>query len=123
MREQVVAAFWSAFQVFFEDDFLRSPQHQTMSSLFNPDRSLLNPKFEGYKLDPLEQEGHVHTYPLPGDGATQSTVSSRLGSFKEVQSRIAFNHIAPGYWPNQAGYVDKCGNFVIVTYDSVSKVR
>jgi hypothetical protein len=96
-----------------------------MSSPFNPDRSLLNPKFEGYKLDPLEQAQCARSYPLLGEGATQSTVSSQLGSqpsFKEVQSRISFNHLFAGFNSNEAAYVDKSGNVILVNFDFASRL-
>ena len=94
-----------------------------MSSSFNPDRALLNPKFEGYKLDPLDWDTCVSVFKLPGDGISQSTVSSSQfsqPSFKEVQSRIRHNHISPSAVGNQAGYIDKNGTLVIITYDFVS---
>jgi len=98
-----------------------------MPSEFVPDKTLLNPKFEGYRLDPLESDAHVSSYPLPGDGATQSTISSRQydaqPSFKEVRNRIRHNHLYPAAVGNQAGYIDKSGAFIIICYDFVGDIR
>lgn len=97
-----------------------------MSSSFVPDRKLLNPKFEGYRLDPLDSDTCVSSFSLPDDGITQSTVSSsRLSqpSFKEVQSRIRHNHISPSAVEDQSGYIDKNGNFIMVAYDFVSSIQ
>lgn len=94
-----------------------------MPSEFVPDKALLNPKFEGYKLDPLESDVHVSSYSLPGDGATQSTISSKQhSSFKEVQNRIRHNHLYPTSIGNQAGYVDRSGAFIIICYDFVGVI-
>ncbi|ORY32515.1 hypothetical protein BCR39DRAFT_464431 [Naematelia encephala] len=66
-----------------------------MSYLFPPSRSLLYPQFETYRLHSLDPDVHVTSYPLPGNGATQS----RLGynehqlSFKETRARIAWDHL------------------------------
>lgn len=64
------------------------------AELFTPDRALLNPRFETYRLqslDPSAARGHR----LPGEGATQSRVGygkQQLG-FKEVRSRISWDHL------------------------------
>lgn len=97
-----------------------------MSSSFVPDRKLLNPKFEGYKLDPLDSDTCVSSFKLPDGGITQSTVSSIRSSqpsFKEVQSRIRHNHISPSALEDQSGYIDKNGNFIIAAYDFVSSIQ
>ncbi|KAG6830130.1 hypothetical protein H0H87_009028 [Tephrocybe sp. NHM501043] len=61
---------------------------------FQPNRALLNPKFEGYKLDPVSQEEIVVRFPLQFK-PTQATVSGKSPlSFQEVQSRITHNHLA-----------------------------
>ncbi|KAG8911919.1 hypothetical protein FRC00_005576 [Tulasnella sp. 408] len=90
-----------------------------MSQVFPVDRSLLNPKFDGYKLkgatDPYTQSLHA----LPAPGATQSTISSRGTkaplSFEEVQSRIKHNHLAVSHVPGQFAYVDAARNLVIIS--------
>ncbi|KAF9516498.1 hypothetical protein BS47DRAFT_1315336 [Hydnum rufescens UP504] len=84
---------------------------------FVPERALLNPKFEGYKLDALSQSEHVSSHPLPDGGATQATVSghSQL-SFKEVQHRIGFNHLFIGQGGDTVGYIDKSGSFILAKF-------
>ena len=74
----------------------------------HPNRALLNPKFEGYKLDALEESEHVFHHPL--DAAhrpRQAAVSGRsLLSFHEVQSRIRHNHLCVSPDGRRAVYLD-----------------
>lgn len=63
------------------------------------DRTLFNPKFEGYKLSFLE-ESRQHFVPVgaPGPGVVVPKLppSAKL-SYREVQSRIRHNHLHPGW--------------------------
>jgi hypothetical protein len=68
--------------------------------MFKADRSLINSKFEGYKLDPIEQEDHVSSYALPRK-VSQATVSASSRSrihipFEDMRSRIRHNYLAVG---------------------------
>ena len=88
---------------------------------FQPNRSLLNPSFEGYKLSALEQDAFVRRYPLTFK-PTQATVSGRTKSplsFEEVQSRITHNHLAVSSDGKNAIYVDKDLNVIGITIDAV----
>lgn len=88
---------------------------------FQADRTLLNPKFEGYKLSPLSQEEaitHHSLHYIP----SQSNISGRNPlSFQEVQSRILHNHltISPD---GRAVYVDSELRVILVTLDDVSNM-
>jgi hypothetical protein len=63
-------------------------------SLFPPNRTLLKPQFETYRLRSLDPTSDVVSYPLPGS-ATQSRVGYQHQlSFKEVRARIAWDHLA-----------------------------
>ena len=70
----------------------------TMSHLFQPDRSLLYPQFETYRLHSIDVDEDTSSHKLPGNGATQSRVgyNNHLLSFKEVRDRIGWNHLAVG---------------------------
>jgi hypothetical protein len=58
-----------------------------------PNRDLLNPKFEGYKLDALDEADVLQRHPL-AHKPKQTAVSGRIPlSFREVQSRIRHNHL------------------------------
>ena len=71
-----------------------------------PDRTLLNSKFEGYKLHPISQEDVIRPYNLC-DRPSQGTVSGRVPlSFHEVQSKIRHNHLVVDSKNRQAFYVD-----------------
>lgn len=95
-----------------------------MAQMFPVDRSLLNAKFDGYKLKNLDEDYPIQVHALPAPGATQSTVSSKAAaplSFEEVQSRIKHNHLSPSVTPGESGYVDAGRNLVIVRVDPVSR--
>ncbi|KAG0264098.1 hypothetical protein BG011_007493 [Mortierella polycephala] len=63
------------------------------------DRSLLNAKFEGYKLSFLD-ESRQHFVPVgaPGPGIVipKLPLSAKL-SYREVQARVRHNHLHPGW--------------------------
>ncbi|CAE6489061.1 unnamed protein product [Rhizoctonia solani] len=87
-----------------------------MAPVFSANHTLLNPKFDGYKLKILEQQDCVKSFPLPSPGATQSTVSARrIIPFTEVSARIKHNHLKIG----QSGllYVDQNGGVVVIEFD------
>jgi hypothetical protein len=69
-----------------------------MSYLFPPQRELLYPQFETYRLKSLDPATDVISYPLPGAGATQSRVGYNQHhlSFKETRARISWDHLAVG---------------------------
>lgn len=80
---------------------------------FSPKSSLLNPKFDGYKLKILEQDTCVRSYALPAPGATQSTVSTRrVVPFTEVSARIKHNHLRASPDGTGAVYVDQNGGVI-----------
>ena len=88
---------------------------------FATNRSLLNPKFEGYKLSLLEQDEHVSNYPLrfrPSQANVSGRTKTHL-SFEEVQSRITHNHLAISSDNKSALYVDGDYNVIGVELGSV----
>lgn len=89
---------------------------------FAPNRSILNPKFEGYKLSPVSELDAIHQFPLPGSGISQSTVSGGTHlAFQEVQSRVRQNHLAISVAdPGIFAYIDKDFNFIIVAVEQVN---
>lgn len=96
----------------------------TMSQVFPVDRSLLNPKFDGYRLKGSVEQYTQSLHALPAPGATQSTISSRATkaplSFEEVQSRIKHNHLAISYIPGEFAYVDAGRKLVIISINQAS---
>lgn len=88
--------------------------------MFAPTRALLNPKFEGYKLDLVSQEDIIARYPLKYK-PTQATVSGRSTfSFQEIQSRITHNHLAVWSEAGRAIYVDSDARVIAVDIDAAS---
>ncbi|PCH40088.1 hypothetical protein WOLCODRAFT_116605 [Wolfiporia cocos MD-104 SS10] len=74
--------------------------------MFQLNRALLNPRFDGYKLSPLEQDHVVFRYALPYK-ASQTNVSGRSHvSFQEVQSRISHNHLLVSAQGERAVFID-----------------
>ena len=91
---------------------------------FKPIRSLLNPKFEGYKFNPLPQDDLTRRYGLeykPSQTSTSASRSTQPMSFQEVQSRITHNHLTVR--PNSAlgVYVNVEHRVIGVTIDPVSE--
>ncbi|KAI0632103.1 hypothetical protein C8Q77DRAFT_1074185 [Trametes polyzona] len=87
---------------------------------FSPNRSLLNPKFDGYKFAPLEYDEVTAHYPLE-HRPTQTNVSGRAPlSFQEVQSRVLHNHLAVCAQSRRAVYVDAELRVVAADVDEAS---
>lgn len=81
---------------------------------FIADRSLLNPKFEGYKLEPIPQERAISRFALSRK-PTQATTSSKVPlSFQEMRSRISHNHLTIDGESGQAIYVDEEYNVCLI---------
>ncbi len=92
----------------------------TTMSQFTSRRELLNPFFEGYRLSIIPQEDAVSRCSLADHAATQSRASNKtLLTFKEMQSRIAHNHLAG--LGNQAVYVDAEFNLIAIDLEPVSR--
>jgi hypothetical protein len=88
-------------------------------SSFTPNRALLNPKFEGYKLEVISQEDSVMRFGLQ-HRPTQVANSGRSPlSFKEVQSRITHNHLAMANDSGRCLYVDSEHRVILVDFTNV----
>ncbi|KXN88253.1 hypothetical protein AN958_07712 [Leucoagaricus sp. SymC.cos] len=89
---------------------------------FYLDKSLLNPKFEGYKLHIVPQENAVLQFSLT-NRPTQATASGKVPLvFQEVQSRITHNHLATHSESGRAVYVDADYNVILIELDQNSLV-
>ena len=63
---------------------------------FTPDRLLLNPKFESYKLQPASASAtSLYALPSPGLHLRPLRDHARL-SYAEVQGRVRHNHLSAG---------------------------
>ncbi|KAJ7780632.1 hypothetical protein DFH07DRAFT_729339 [Mycena maculata] len=81
-------------------------------------RGLLNPKFEGYKLDAIAQEHCVVRHNLQYIATQATTISTRSHlSFEEVQSRITHNHISVAPSGLRTVYVDAQFRVILVEID------
>jgi hypothetical protein len=87
---------------------------------FTPTRSLLNPKFESYRFDPIVQEDVVVRYDLEHK-PTQAIASGKSPlSFQEAQSRITHNHLSVASSGGRALYVDSEYKVIVIDLDLVS---
>ncbi|CAG8565862.1 5498_t:CDS:2 [Paraglomus brasilianum] len=89
-----------------------------------PNRDLLNPTFEGYKLKLLNEDECIIRTDLPAPGISiQMVPSGTQLSYKEVQSRVLYNHLFSGYNLDEgkgaAFYFDSDLRLVLVEYNSV----
>jgi hypothetical protein len=86
---------------------------------FTVNRSILNPKFEGYKLDHLAPEDAVSRYKLQYQ-PTPSMLSGRAPiSYQEMRSRITHNHLTLAGNSGRALYIDSALKVVLVDVDMV----
>ena len=91
---------------------------------FELNRSLLNPKFEGYRFNPLPQDNLTHRYGLqykPSQTNAPASRSSQPMSLQEVQSRITHNHLTVKPGSGLGVYVDSQHRVIGVTIDPVSE--
>ncbi|ODO08201.1 hypothetical protein I350_03790 [Cryptococcus amylolentus CBS 6273] len=77
-------------------------------TLYTPDRALLLPTFETYRLKSLDPSSNLLSFPLPPPGATQSRMgySQQHLSFKEVRSRIGWDHLSVDEGGRRGMWVD-----------------
>lgn len=91
---------------------------QTMPT-FEPEKSLLNAKFEGYKLDAIDQDAVLSRFRLEHP-LTQTSAAGRLPlTFHEVQSRIRHNHLTVSP-DGSAVYIDEELRVIRIIVNDVS---
>lgn len=88
-------------------------------SSFTPNRALLNPKFEGYKLEVISQEDSVTRFGLQYRASQVANSGRSPLSFKEVQSRITHNHLAMANDNGRCLYVDSEHRIILVNLTNV----
>lgn len=86
---------------------------------FTPTRSLLNPKFEGYKLLLLDQDDVVRRYDLPYKTTQASSYGKSPLTFEEVQSRITHNHLVLSPNKGRGIYVDANHKVIVIDVGDV----
>ncbi|GAA6063273.1 hypothetical protein JCM10212_004288 [Sporobolomyces blumeae] len=72
------------------------PPPATDTFTFQPDRALLLPKFESYKLTFPRLDRPVSSEPLPRPFTTASNAVGERHSFEEVRYRAGYNHLSKG---------------------------
>lgn len=86
----------------------------------DPNRALLNPRFDGYKFSRLEHDEVISLYTLKYK-VSQTNVSGHAPlSFQEVQSRVTHNHLAICSQSRRAVYVDADLRVIGIDVDEVS---
>lgn len=102
----------SALQSPFDE--IQSISLQFNMEIFPVNKSLLNPKFDGYKLELIPQDQAVSRYKLSRK-PTQATASGKAPlSFQEMRSRISHNHLTVDGDTGNAVYVDESFNVCLV---------
>ena len=89
-----------------------------------PNRNLLNSKFEGYKLKIFDENSHLLHFKLLQPAITIPKIPTNLKlSYKEIQSRIHFNHLFKGFEINKGKgicfYFDSENFVILAEYDPV----
>ncbi|CAB4399401.1 hypothetical protein RhiirA1_527939 [Rhizophagus irregularis] len=93
-----------------------------------PIRTLINSKFEGYKLKVFDEKSHLIHFQLPLPAITIPKIPTNLKlSYKEIQSIIHFNHLFKGFEINKGKgicfYFDSENFVILAEYDpETSKV-
>ena len=95
------------------------PSRSLAMPSFQPDKSLLNAKFEGYKLDAIEQDAVLSRLKLEHPLRQSSTAGKSPLTFHEVQSRIRHNHLTVGP-DGSAVYIDSELRVVRIVANDVS---
>lgn len=87
------------------------------TKLFQPDSTLSYPQFNTYRLSDLPPAASLQTRAHPlGHVATASRIpASRQLAFKEIQSRVGWDHTAAGPSSNEICYIDENYNVVVVS--------
>ncbi|TFK40543.1 hypothetical protein BDQ12DRAFT_679638 [Crucibulum laeve] len=83
---------------------------------FHANRYLLNPKFEGYRLDLVPQEQAISRFALQNIPSQTTAPGNVPLSFQEVQSRITHNHLAVSTDGSRAIYVDAEYRVVLIDF-------
>nr|CAG8581230.1 14264_t:CDS:2 [Entrophospora candida]CAG8587510.1 7208_t:CDS:2 [Entrophospora candida] len=87
--------------------------------------SLINAKFEGYKLKLFDDTEHLKFYKLPQPGVSISKIPSNSKlSYKEIQNRIHFNHLFYGFGINDdkatCFYFDLENRIILIEHDQAT---
>ncbi|ORY89897.1 hypothetical protein BCR43DRAFT_567128 [Syncephalastrum racemosum] len=99
----------------------------TRQTRLNANRDYLNPKFNGYKLEPFPDKECIVRADLPGNGIASfgDAQPGRIG-FRELQARVRFNHLSLGF-PTEHGligsayYINQANQVVQVTFNKDSR--
>lgn len=91
-------------------------------SSFTPNHALLNPKFEGYKLEVISQEDAVMRFGLEYRPTQVANSGQSPLSFKEVQSRITHNHLAMANDGGRCLYIDSEHRVILVDLTNDSHI-
>ncbi|KAH8553471.1 hypothetical protein BGW37DRAFT_485865 [Umbelopsis sp. PMI_123] len=87
---------------------------------FKSDRSLINAKFDGYKLQIFPDDTNVHRFALPNALSLPKVAMNSKMSYRELQARVKFNHLFASHRKGLAFYVNSDFAVIAVEYDSAS---
>lgn len=87
---------------------------------FKSDRTFINSKFDGYKLQVFPDETNVHRFALPNPLSLPKVAMNSKISYRELQARVKFNHLCVSHRKGLAFYVDNTYSVIAVEYDVAS---
>jgi hypothetical protein len=85
-------------------------------------RSLLNPKFEGYKLKLSSQDEAITHHDLDYKPSPHIISANHTLSFQEMQSRVTHNHLAVARDAGRALYISSDYKVVLIDIGPVSSM-
>jgi hypothetical protein len=91
----------------------------TAVNIFQPNPSLSYPQFNTYRLSSLPSSSQLTTHSLPSQYVTTASrvASGQPLGFKEIQSRVGWDHLAAGTDQNEVCYVNEGYEVVQVTIE------
>lgn len=88
---------------------------------FTPDLSLLNPKFESYKLRLVDDDVKARSHRLPATVRLAPVADYARLSYEEAQERARHNHLSPGQ-DGSLVYIDASLRVIAVQMLAVSSM-
>lgn len=88
---------------------------------FKSNRTFINSKFDGYKLQVFPDATNVHRFALPEPLSLPKVAMNSKISYRELQARVKFNHLCASHRKGLSFYVDNAYAVISVEYDDVAK--
>src|ERR1700756_479712 len=87
---------------------------------FKSNRTFINSKFDGYKLQVFPDATNVHRFALPEPLSLPKVAMNSKISYRELQARVKFNHLCASHRKGLSFYVDNEAKVVAVECDETA---